>query len=138
MDDYIKNRLKIEINKAYYVAKRYKAVSTFAILYHPAPLPVDILGKFVRISDHLLKIDDNHYFIAFAFTEPENAFKASQNLIFKLDKHYNNNESCIALDTFDTTKSPTIVLNRLTQILNEVKRDDYSRIDDENILNGIV
>jgi hypothetical protein len=135
IDDFIKKRLKIEINKAYYIAKRYNAISTFAILYHPDTLLVEQLGNFVRISDHLLKIDEHHYFINFAFTDQKNAFKASQNLIFKLDKYYNNNLSCIALDTFDTTQSPTIVLNRLTQILIETQKSSYTRIEDENILN---
>jgi len=138
MEDYIKNRLKIEINKAYYIAKRYKSASTFAILYHEEILPVDILGKFVRISDHLLKIDEHHYFVNFTFTKQEDAFKAAQNLLLYLDRHFNNRSSCIALDTFDTTQSPTIVLNRLVQILNETKKSSYTRIEDENILNEIV
>ena len=138
MEDFIKNRLKIEINKAYYIAKRYKSLSTFAILYHKDILPVDILGKFVRISDHLLKIDDHHYFINFTFTHQEDAFKAAQNLLLYLDRHFNNRTSCIALDTFNITQSPTIVLNRLIQILHETKKSSYTRIEDENILNEIV
>ncbi len=137
MDDYIKNRLTIEINKTYYVAKRYQVTSTFAILYYEGELTVNDLGKFVRTSDHLLKIDDNNYFINYAFSEQDGAFKASQNLLLYLDKHLNNQTSCIALDTFDITKSPTIVLNRLTQILNETKKNEYSRIEDENVLNEI-
>lgn len=137
MDDYIKNRLKIEINKAYYTKKRYSVPSTFAILYHEKELDVAQLGKFVRISDHLLKMDDHHYFLNFAFTEQDGAFKASQNLIMYLDKYFNDTTSCVAIDTFDITLSPTIVLNRLMQILNETRKNSYTRIEDENILNEL-
>ncbi|MDQ7043366.1 MAG: hypothetical protein Q9M40_09610 [Sulfurimonas sp.] len=137
MDKYIRNRLEIEIAKAYYTAKRYKAVSTFAILYFEGELTVSDLGKYMRVSDHLLQIDDNHYFINYTFTEPSGAFKASQNLILYLDKHLGNEKSCIALDTFDVTQSATIVLNRLTQILAAIKENAYSRIEDENILNEL-
>ncbi|QSZ42232.1 hypothetical protein GJV85_08935 [Sulfurimonas aquatica] len=138
MNANIRNRLNIEIKKAYYVFTRYKSPCTFAILYHEEELHVAKLGEFVRISDHLLKVDDNHYFINFAFTEQNGAFKASQNLILYLDKHFNNRTSCIAVDTFDSTHSSTIVINRLMQILQEIKKDPYSRIEDENILNGLV
>ncbi len=133
----IKKRLKIEINKAYYIAKRYNVQSTFAFLYHNGELPIDKLGKFVRVSDHLLKIDEHHYFINFTFTNQEDAFKAAQNLLLYLDRYFNHQDSCIALDTFDITKSPTIVLNRLVQILTETKKNSYTRIEDENILNEL-
>lgn len=66
MEDDIKNRLKIEIDKAYYVSRRYEAPSTFAILYYEGELPVSKLSEFVRVSDLLLKIDDNRYFISFS------------------------------------------------------------------------
>ena len=138
MDKKIKNRLQIEINKAYYSYKRYKIDSTFAILYHEEDLPVDKLGKIVRISDHLLKIDENHYFINFVHTNHNNSFKASQNLLHSLDLLFNNTTSCIAIDAFDITQSPTIVLNRLQQILNAIQKSSRTRIDDENILNEII
>ena len=67
MDTYIKNRLRIEIEKAYYIAKRYKSASSFAILYFECDLNITDLGHFLRISDHLLKTDDKHYFIHFSF-----------------------------------------------------------------------
>ena len=137
MDDYIKNRLSLEVEKAYYISKRYKSSSTFAILYFEGELEVQDLGKFVRISDHLLNIDENHYFIHYTFTQQNSAFKASQNLLLCLDKHLNNQSACIALDTFDISKSPTIVINRLTQILNETQHSSYSRIENENILNEL-
>jgi len=138
MDERIKNRLKIEINKAYYSYKRYKVDSTFAMLYHEKELPVDTLGKIVRISDHLLKVDEHHYFINFVHTNHNNAFKAAQNLLHALDNHFNNRTSAIAIDTFDTTQTPNLVLNRLWQILKEIRKNSYTRIDDENILNEII
>jgi len=138
MDERIKKRLEIEINKSYYSFKRYKVDTTFAILYHEKELTVDKLGNFVRISDHLLKIDEHHYFINFIHTHHNNAFKASQNLLLALDNYFNNRTSAIAIDTFDTTQTPNLVINRLYQILNEVRKNPYTRIDDENILNDIV
>jgi len=138
MDERIKNRLQIEINKAYYSYKRYKVDTTFAMLYHKNELPVDKLGKIVRISDHLLKIDDHHYFINYVHTNHNDAFKASQNLLYTLDNYFNNRTSAIAIDTFDTTQTPALVINRLWQILNEIKKNSYTRIDDENILNEMI
>ena len=135
MEDFIKKRVEIEIKKTYYTATRYKRTSTFALLYYEGELSLEQLGKLLRISDHLLKIDKNHYFINFIMTEHSDAFKASENLIFNLDKLLNNTTSCIAIDTFDPTQSPSIVLHRLTQILAETKKNSYSRIEDENILN---
>jgi hypothetical protein len=118
MDEKLFNRLKILINKTYYTNKRYKIPATFAYLYHEKELSLDDLGKYVRKSDHFLKIDENHYFIHFAYTEQDHAFKACQNLLLYLDKHFNNTSSYIAVDTFDATKSPTVVFNRLQQILD--------------------
>jgi hypothetical protein len=138
MEERIKQRLHIEINKAYYSYKRYKIETTFAMLYHEKELPIDKLGHIVRISDHLLKIDEHHYFINFVHTNHNNAFKASQNLLHALDKHFNNNSSAIALDTFNTAQTPNLVINRLWQILKEVQKNSYSRIDDENILNDMI
>ena len=138
MDDRIKKRLEIEINKAYYSYKRYKVNTTFAILYHEKELTVDKLGSLVRISDLLLKIDEHHYFINFVHTNHNNAFKASQNLLLALDNYFNDTTSAIAIDTFDTTQTPNLVITRLNQILNEIQKNPYTRIDDENILNEIV
>lgn len=138
MDDNIFNRLQISINKTYYTTKRYNIPSTFALMYHHKALTPQELGAFVRQSDHFIKIDENHYFINFMFTEQNNAFKASQNLIFSLDKYFNDIHTAIAIDTFDESNSPRLVYNRLKQILQEIKQDSYSRIEDENILNGVL
>jgi len=138
MHEKIKQRLLIEIRKAYYSAERYNVQSSFALLYHEKELSVDKLGKIVRMSDHLLKIDDNHYFINFVHTSHAHAFKAAQNLIHALDLHFQDNNSAIAIDTFDTKQPANLVINRLEQILKEVRKNPYTRIDDDNILNEIV
>ena len=134
INEKIKQRLIIEIRKAYYGAQRYNVKSTFALLYHEKELLVDKLGKIVRMSDHLLKIDENHYFINFVHTNHTQAFKAAQNLLHALDSHFNDNSSAIAIDTFDVKQPANLVINRLEQILKEVKKNPYNRIDDENIL----
>ena len=137
LEEKIKTRLQIEINKSYYIYKRYNLESAFAILYHEKPIHVAELGKMVRISDHLLKIDEHHYFVNFLFTNHTDAFKAAQNLLFALDIHFNDRKSCIALDTFDITQPIHLVLSRLQQILLEIQKNSYNRIDDENILNEL-
>lgn len=137
MDEKIFNRLSIIINKAYYTHSRYKSPSTFALLYHENDITPAELGKYVRKTDHFLAVDKSHYFINFAFTEQDSAFKACQNLIFSLDKHFENQSSYIAIDTFDESKSARMVYNRLSQILAETKKSSYSRIEDENILNEL-
>ncbi len=138
MSDELFNRLRIEINKTYYTSSRYKVEFTFALLYHKKELSIDELGDLIRVSDIFFQIDDEHYFINFAFTEQDGAFKASQNLIVYLDKHFQDFTSCIAIDTFDKSKTPKMVLNRLKQILHEIKRNPESRIEDDSILNKMI
>ena len=138
MDTRLFNRLNILIKKTYYVATRYKTPATFAYLYCDRDLSLEELGKFVRISDTFIKMDENHFFINFAYTPQDIAFKAAQNILYAIDKHCNNSNACIAIDTFDISKSPQIVFNRLVQILNETKKNPYSRIEDENVLNGMI
>jgi hypothetical protein len=137
MDDGILNRIEIEIKKAYYSHKRYKVDVTFALLHTDNELTTQELSLYVRISDHLIKLDENNYFIQFTHTKQENGFKAAKNLIIYLDKHFNNSKSYIAIDTFNTLNSPKMVLNKLIQIINEMKKRSCSRVEDETILDKL-
>ncbi len=128
------NRINVLVKKTYYHYERFQVNATFALLYHEKPLNVTDLSNFVRISDYLIQLDDNHYFIIFAFTTQDNAYKASQNIIHMLDNHFNNNTSFIALDTFDPSKSSHTVINRLKQILIETRKNPFVRIEVEDIL----
>jgi hypothetical protein len=130
----ILNRVNVLIKKSYYTYERFQVDATFALLYHKEPLSVLELSQYVRISDQLMQLDDHHYFIIFAFTSEENAYKASQNIIYKLDGYFNDHSACIALDSLDTNKSPQSVLNRLKQIMSEIHRDTHIRIETEDIL----
>lgn len=132
------NRYEHMVEKTYYIHQRYGVVATFALLYHDAPLEVDVLGSFIRISDHIIPIDANHDFIIFAFTSEPNAYKAAQNLLRKLDDHCSDHNCCIALDKFDTDKTAHHVLSRLKQILGETRKNSYSRIETESILDGFL
>jgi hypothetical protein len=134
LDERLKNRLKIMIEKSYYVKERYNIESTFALLYHEKPLTPAELGKFIRKSDHFLEIDEHHHFINFMYISHTDAFKASQNLIFALDKYFQNNTTNIAVDTFESIKTPTMVYNRLNDILKAIIDDPYNRVEDETIL----
>ena len=138
IDDKIFKRLEVEVKKTYYTFTRYLSPSTFAFLYFEGELSAEDLGGYLRISDKFLKIDDNHYFINFMFTEQHGAFKASQNLLLNIDKHFDNNIACLAIDTFDINKTPRIVIYRLMEILKETQKSSYTRIEDETILNGVL
>ncbi len=128
------NRINIHIKRAYYIYERFQINATFALLYHQEPLSITELSRYIRMSDHVIQLDEEHYFIIFAFTTHENAFKASQNIVHSLDHHFNNHTSCIVLDTFDPSKSPYTVLNRLKQILAETRKNAYIRTETESIL----
>ncbi len=134
MDANLLNRMNVQIRKAYYSFTRYKTDSTFAMLYHEKPMLVQELSAFLRVSDHLIRLDNNHYFIIFTHTNESGAYKASQNLLNYIDNHFNNTSTCIAIDNFDINNSPTIVFNRLMQILEATKKSSYTRIENENIL----
>ncbi len=134
MDKNILNRIKIQVKKSYYAFERYQTASTFALLYHEQPLNVVELSNYVRISDHLIEIDEHHYFITFSHTSQNNAYKASQNLVLSLDHHFNDQTTAIAIDQFDASSSAQIVINRLNQILQEARRSPISRIEDETAL----
>ncbi|UFS61534.1 hypothetical protein LOH54_07645 [Sulfurimonas sp. HSL-3221] len=129
-------RFEVLIKKHYYIYERYGVDVTFALLHHSEPLDLQTLGGFLRLSDHLEKIDDNHYFIVFDFTDAARAHKASQNLLCKLDDHFRNDTTYIAMDSFDTSKNAQIVLSRLQQILVEIRKSPRKRIDNEQILDG--
>jgi hypothetical protein len=130
------NRVNVLVKKTYYINERYLIPATFGLLYHEKALNVVELSQYVRVSDQLMPLDNNHYFIIFSFTSQDNAYKASQNIVQNLDNHFNDQSSRIALDTFDTSKSPQSVLNRLKQILIEIRKKSYHRIETEEILDN--
>ena len=132
------NRYDHMVAKTYYIYERYNVNATFALLYHEMPLDVETLGTFLRLSDHVINVDDHHYFIIFAFTTEENAYKAAQNVLRHLDRYFKDQSSCIALDNFDIAKSPAIVLGRLKQILAAVRKHSFARIENEAVLDGFM
>jgi hypothetical protein len=129
----IVDRVEVLVKKSYYTYERYELDATFAMLYHEQPITPAELGQYVRISDHLVQLDEKHYFIIFAYTEHDSAVKASQNLVHKLDHHFNDHTSCIALDSFNPSKSAKIVLKRLQAILDETRSRSYTRVETEEI-----
>lgn len=130
----ILSRVNVLVKKTYYAFERFHVDATFALLYHEKPLNVVELSKYIRVTDHIMPLDDNHYFIIFAFTSQENAYKASQNILLNLDQYLNTQTNCIALDTFDPSKSANAVLIRLKQILAETRKSSYIRVETDDIL----
>lgn len=132
------NRLEAEINRAYYANDRYDIVATFVMVYHDKDLSLEKLGEFVRATDRFINVDDNHYFIIFHYTAQDSAYKASQNLLLKLDGYFQNSNSVIAVDNFDKSKSSTIIINRLKQIIKETRKNSFTRVEDESILDSAI
>lgn len=128
------NRFEVMIEKTYYIHRRYGVTATFALLYHEQPLEIATLGAFIRLSDHIIPIDEHHDFLIFTFTSEENAYKASQNLLGKLDNHFGDRSSYIALDHFDPNLTSHNVLCRLQQILAATRKGSFTRIETDAIL----
>ncbi len=124
------------VEKVYYLHRRYGVKATFALLYTEEPMRANELNGFLRLSDSTYDIDDFHTFMVFSFTDESGAYKAAENLLPKLDDYFGTRSSCVALDTFDSTNSPQMVLMRLRQILSQVRKERFSRIEDEKILDS--
>lgn len=136
LDDKLRTRLNAEIVRAHYTYERYNAESTFALVYHEKDIELDVLGSFVRVSDRLVKIDENYHFLIYNFTNQDDAYKASRNLISKLDNYFHNATSCIAIDSPSKSDSTHMVINKLHQIVEETKKISVSRIEYEDILDN--
>ena len=130
------SKLEDEINKAYYANEKYGILATFVMIYHEKNISVEKMGEFLRSTDKFVHIDANHYFIIFHYTTQNSAYKASQNLLLKLDEYFQNTSTSIAVDSFNKTKAPKTVINRLKQIIKEVKKSSFTRIEDESILDS--
>jgi len=138
MSTEIEIRINAEINRAYYTCDRYQANATFALVYHEKEISLEELGEYVRISDRFVKIDDNYFFMLFHFTNANEASKASQNLLLNLDNHFKDTTTCIAIDNFNTSNPTKVVLNRLNQIIKETRKNSFTRIEYEDILDSII
>ncbi|MEA3522846.1 MAG: hypothetical protein U9R50_07705 [Campylobacterota bacterium] len=131
------DRIHLRIQEVDQIYKRYKLESTFAMLYHEEALPLKELSNFLRVTDHFIVYDDHHYFIIYMHTSQEHAYKASENLLHNLDNYFNNKTTCIAIDTLDANNSSQIVLKRLMQILDEIKKHSYLRVANEDIFDEL-
>lgn len=133
--DNIPNRYQVIVKKTYYANERYNLDFSFALIYHKYPIGITELSQYVRISDIIINIDASHHFIIFQYTSQEDAFKASQNLIYSLDKHFNTIDSCyIALDKLNSTITPMNLLKRLDKIIDLTRKNRLSRVETEIIL----
>jgi hypothetical protein len=136
LDDDLRTRLNAEIVRAHYTYERYNVVSTFALVYHEKEISLEEIGGMIRISDRLVTVSENIHFIIYNFTTPDDAYQASRNLIAKLDKHFDNHTSCVAIDRPSKTDSTHMVMNKLHQILQETRKSSVSRIEYEDILDN--
>jgi hypothetical protein len=136
LDENLRTRLNAEIGRAHYTYERYNAESTFALVYHEKEIDLEVLGGFVRVSDRIVKVSDNLHFLIYNFTTSDDAYKASRNLLNKLDNHFHNRTSCIAIDTPSKSDSTHMVMNKLHQIIQETKKSSVSRIEYEDILDN--
>jgi len=135
MENSVSHRLEIELKKVFYSFEKYNALSTFALIHHEAPIDPETLSKYLRVSDIFLALDEHTYFINFAFTSHEDAFKAAQNILYGLDNYFNDTSTYIAIKELDPSNTPKMLVNKLLQILKETRKHSYSRVEDESILN---
>ena len=138
LDDELKIRLNAEISRAHYTFERYGAESTFALVYHENEIELDVLGGFVRVSDRLVKVDNNLHFIIFNFTVQDDAYKASRNLLRNLDNHFSSTNSCIAIDAPSKTDNVHMIMNKLYQIIKETQKNSVVRIEYSDILDTML
>lgn len=124
------------VKKIYYIHERYQVDATFTMLHVKHPVEVDEIAKMIRSSDEIYGIAPDKFFIAFTFTDQESARRACVNLLKKLDRHFNDHSATIALDDFDPSKSPQVVVSRLMQIIEEISKRPYIRIESESILDS--
>lgn len=136
LDDYLKTRLNAEIGRARYTFERYQADYTFALVYHEKDIELEVIGSYVRVSDKLVKINENMHFVIYNFTTHNEAYDASRNFLNNLDKHFGSTSSCIAIDKPLKTDSTNMVMNKLDQILQETKKSSASRIEYADILDN--
>ena len=137
INDDIQKQLNQEIEKSHYKAKRYQQAFTFALLNYEGDLEQKKLEEFLRLSDFVLKIQEGYYFLNFYNTNEQDALKASENLLFHIDSLLQNQKSYIAIDRVDSNESATSTINRLYQILQEAKKHQTNRVEDEQILNEL-
>lgn len=138
MNSELEVRLNAEINRAYYTFERYQVIATFTLVYHEQEISFERLGKCMRISDRFIELDENHFFIIYHFTSSEDTYKASQNLLLRLDNYFQNTTTCIAIDNFNPDNSTKVVLNRLKQIIKETRSHSFARIEYEDILDSYI
>jgi len=136
-DDKTKVRLESEINKVHDACQRYGTDTTSAIVYHEKDLDLPLLGSFLRKNDKVIRLDENHHFVMFFFTSDSESYEAAKNLLVKLDNHFQNTTSCIAIDSACNNDSTNMMINKLLQILKETKKNSISRIEYEDILDEI-
>jgi hypothetical protein len=136
LDEELKIRLNAEIGRAHYTYERYKAEATFALVYHEKDIGLEQLGSLVRVSDRLVRVNENLHFVIYNFTTQDDAYKASRHLLSSLDKHFHSATSCIAIDSPPKTDSTHMVMNKLHQIILETKKNSVTRIEYSDILDN--
>ncbi len=135
--DNIPSRFEVMVKKVYYVYEKFGLDFSFALLSLAKPISVTDLSRYVRSSDVLIPIDENHYFIIFQFTSPDAAFRTSQELVFSLDKFFNQPKSSfVAIEKLNINITPLNVLKRLDSIVQATKKAGYSQVETEDILDN--
>jgi hypothetical protein len=137
LDAQTRTRLESEVGRVHDACKRYGSNTSSAIVYHDKEIELALLGSFLRKNDKIIKLDANHHFVMFCQTSEEEAYDAAKNLLAKLDRHFQNTSSCIAIDSACKNDSINMMINKLLQILKETKKNSVSRIEYEDILDEI-
>ncbi|QFR50105.1 hypothetical protein FJR48_10355 [Sulfurimonas lithotrophica] len=138
LDEQTKIRLESEVNRVHDACKRYESNTSSAIVYHEKDIDLVLFGSFLRKNDKIIKLDNHHHFIMFCYTSESEAYEAAKNLLSKLDSHFQNTTSCIAIDSACKNDSTNMMINKLLLIIKETKKNSVSRIEYDDILDEIV
>jgi len=134
MNQNLEKRYEVLVKKTYYIHKRYNLESTFALLYHKEPLSLVQLSAYARISDYIIEVDENNYFIIFQFTSEEDAYKASQNIIGKLEVNFCSHAFYIGLHKININMTPQNILKKLRLIVEYAIKNRFNRVETEEVL----
>jgi predicted glutamine amidotransferase len=126
----IKLKSEEQLEKEFQRYKRYKIESTIILMESSEKICLKLLKSKMRKLDEILKISDYCYLIIFSYTNLEDSYKASQNLISFLNKNLIH----ISMDNYQSSdKDHFYIIRRLNNILNEVKKNEYSLVSDNSI-----
>ncbi len=131
-------RVVSEIKRIFYLKKRYNIDGKFALLYVEDEISLEEVSRFVRMSDRVMRVGEHYYLIIYMYViKDSDAYKAAENLLYKIDNFFGHQNSYIALSGFDESFSVDNILNRLKMIADTTKEKSNTRVEFDDILDRV-